>query len=406
MAVAGVSAEPTAAELRVLEILPGASMRAGGPPAFVGGSAVELAKLGIGVKVLATDINLAPWGYLQRQTRVTEEDLHPTLRQADLEVLPARFPRRLAYSPGLRKAIHEEPGDVIHIHNLWQYPQYAAHRVAVERGIPYVVSFHGGFDPYLRDHGRVRKAISTATWQRRMIEEAALVHVTTETERELTADIAPDVPRAIVPCGLYVEEFADLPPGEELRDARLGGYDGPLIVFLGRVTDKKGVDTLLRAFAHVRSALDARLAVVGPDDSGLLPSLKRLAASMGVDRHTDFVGPIFGRERLAALAAADVWALSSNAENFGIAVIEAMAAGRPVVISPHVNLAPEIAAAGAGVVAETDPEPFADALIGVLRDDRRRLELEEKGREFASGYDWSVVAPQLAEMYRRAASNR
>jgi glycosyltransferase involved in cell wall biosynthesis len=98
-----------------------------------------------------------------------------------------------------------------------------------------------------------------------------------------------------------------------------------------------------------------------------------------------------------------VWALSSHTENFGIAVVEAMAAGRAVVISRGVNLAAEIASAQVGVAADAAPEAFAQALLEVLADEQRRTRLERTARAFAARYDWSVVAPQLSEMYRTAA---
>ncbi len=394
-----------AAEPNVLAVLVGAAARTGGPPAFVGGSAVELAKLGVSTRIVATDLALAPWGWVQKQERISDNELHPTLASSDLRIFPARFPRRLAFSPGLSAALREQAPDfdVVHVHNLWQFPQFAAYRASTRNRLPYVVSPHGGLDPYLRRHGRVRKSITTALWQKEMLNRATLIHVTTEAERALIEDIAPHVPRAVVPCGLYVNEFTSPPPADAFRRKHLADYDGPLILFLGRVTKKKGVDVLIRAFASMRREHPSRLVIVGPDDEGILPGLRRLAAELGVAADVVFLEPLYGEERLAALSGADVWALSSHTENFGIAVVEAMAAGCAVVISSGVNLAADIAAAGAGVVAEAEPEAFAAALLEVLGDDRERARLERVAPEFAARYDWSEVAPQLLEMYRTSA---
>jgi glycosyltransferase involved in cell wall biosynthesis len=394
--------------MKVLNILVGGATRVGGPPAFVGESARELSKLGVTVRILTTDLTLAPWGWLQRQKRVRPDELHPSLAGADLGIFPARFPRRLAFSPQLSSAVRAEAAafDVIHIHNLWQFPQYATYRTAMRRGVPYVVSPHGGLDPYLRQRGRVRKRLTTALWQEEMLSGAALIHVTTEAERELIADTAPHVPRALVPCGLHVSEFSRLPSPEQFRRERLNGYDGPVILFLGRVTEKKGVDVLIRAFAAVRRTHACRLVVAGPDDSSTIPILRRLATELEVSSDTVFLGPVYGDERLAALACADIWALSSHTENFGIAVVEAMAAGRAVVISTGVNLAADVAASGAGIVAPARPTEFADALRRVLVDDQLRRRLESAGPAFAARYDWRVVTPQMLQMYRTATSGR
>jgi glycosyltransferase involved in cell wall biosynthesis len=388
--------------VRVLSVLPGIGARAGGVAAFVGGSALGLRQLGVEVTVVTTDLALVPVGWVQRQRRISPAEWHPALVDADTRVYPARFPRRLARSPELRQAVRATVAefDVVHIHNLWQMPQRVAFRAALERGVPYVVSPHGGFDPFLRQRGKLRKRIAGVLWQDEMLERAARLHVTTAEEQSLIADIAPAVPRAIVPCGIDAGEFTDLPPREEFRHRHLRGYQGAVILFLGRLTAKKGVDVLIRAFARVREREECRLVIVGPDDERLTPRLRRLIARLGLDAEVDLLGPTYGEERLAALATADVWALCSHTENFGIAVVEAMAAESAVVISPAVNLADDIAAAGAGVIAPADPEAFAEALLAVLGDDAKRAHLRAAARQFAAGYDWGVVSPRLLDMYR------
>ncbi|HEY8001677.1 MAG TPA: glycosyltransferase [Solirubrobacterales bacterium] len=394
--------------MKILQVLVGAATRTGGPPAFVGEAAVELARQGADVRIFATDLAIAPWGLGRRQRRIEPDEIHPALACADTRLFPARFPRRMGYSPALARALRETVGesDVVHIHNLWQFPQYAAHRAARDAGIPYIVSPHGALDRYLRTRGRVRKGISTVLWQGEMLRGAALIHVTTEAERDSVADLAPGVPRAVVPCGVHTGEFERLPPPDVFRRDRLDGYTGPVILFLGRVTRKKGVDVLIRAFAEVRRGYECRLAVVGPDDEGILPGLRRLAVDLGVGDEVCFTGPAYGDQRLAALSSAAVWALASHTENFGIAVVEALAAGCAVVTSPGVDIAADLASANAGIVAEPSPRPFAEALLAVLTDDQRRAALRRNAQVFAGRYEWSVVSPQLLRMYRGVVAAR
>ncbi|HEY3728968.1 MAG TPA: glycosyltransferase [Solirubrobacteraceae bacterium] len=394
-----------AQRVKVLSVLVGTAARTGGPPAFVGQSRLELERGGDEMVVLSTDLALAPTGWAQsRQRRIVYDERHASLQDGSVRVFAARFPRRLAFSPELYRAACQlaSTSDVVHLHNLWQFPQYAGYRAARRAGAPYIVSPHGALDPYLRRHGRGRKWLSTLLYQERLLRDAALIHVTTGAEAELIADVVPGVPRVVVPCGIYVREFRDLPPRQEFRRRYLDGYDGPVILFLGRITYKKGLDRLVRAFAHARHQGECRLVVVGPDDEGLRRGLERLAVELGVARDIDFLGPLFGEDRRAALASADIWALSSYTENFGIAVIEAMAAGCTVCISPEVNVAPDIAAAEAGVVAELEPQAFGEALARLLADDTRRRQLGSAARRFADGYDWSAVRPRLLDMYRRA----
>jgi glycosyltransferase involved in cell wall biosynthesis len=392
--------------MRVLSVVVGIGARTGGIAPFVGGAARELEAVGAHMQILGTDLALAPWGWSQRQRRIRPDEWHPALANTDTQLFKARFPRRLAYSPALARRLRQiaPQFDLIHIHNLWQFPQYAAHRAAFQSGVPYIVSPHGGLDPYLRRRGRLRKQVTTALWQGKMLDKARMIHVTTQAEKALTADVAPAVPRAVVPCGLDVDEFAALPESEVFRRRQLDGYDGPLVLFLGRITQKKGLDVLIRAFNRARQDQECRLAIVGPDDEGLLPKLHEMVAELGLERDVYFLEPAYGEDRLAALASADVWALPSHAENFGIAVVEAMAAGCPVLISPAVNLSPEIAGAQAGIVAEADPEIFGQALAGLLGDHPTRQTLRQRAPAFARHYDWNEIGPQLIDMYARAAA--
>jgi glycosyltransferase involved in cell wall biosynthesis len=211
----------------------------------------------------------------------------------------------------------------------------------------------------------------------------------------------------VIPNGIRWSDYQNLPASDQFRRRYLSGDDGPIVMNLGRLSHKKGLDILVRAFSLVvKEIAQCRLVVVGPDDEGLTPRLQALAEREGVLSRVVFTGMLRGGDKLAALAAADVWALPSHTENFGIAVVEALAAGLPTVISPGVNIAPTIAAADAGVVCELTPEAFASEIVGLLRDDGRRAGLGSRAREFAKRYDWAAIGPKLAEMYAEAAGRR
>jgi glycosyltransferase involved in cell wall biosynthesis len=171
---------------------------------------------------------------------------------------------------------------------------------------------------------------------------------------------------------------------------------------VGRIAEKKGLDVLIRAFsgvvAHVPSA---RLVVAGPDDEGLTSRLKVLAAGLNVADAVTFTGMLDRDEMVGALRCAAVWALPSRTENFGIAVVEAMAAGLPVVISPEVNIARELSDAGAAVVVQGTAQSFEETITALLGDEGRRRELGDHARWFARRYDWAAIGPMLLEMYER-----
>jgi len=239
-------------------------------------------------------------------------------------------------------------------------------------------------------------------WQRRMLDTAAAIHFKTEEERRLVGDLNLRAPSAVVPNGLDRDAFGDLPSPLAAREL-LGLPDGPVVLTLGRISHKKGLDLLIESFALVRRRHQhAQLVIAGPDDEGLSLALRAQAEALGVMHAVHFTGMVRGAEKAAALAVADVWTLPSRTENFGSAVAEALAAGCPTVVSPAVNLAPELEAAHAAVIAKLEPAALAAAIVGLLDDAPLRAELAVRGREFARRYEWSVVAQQMAAMYRAA----
>jgi glycosyltransferase involved in cell wall biosynthesis len=333
--------------------------------------------------------------------RATFSDFPSAARGCDVRVFEAQTPRRIVYAPKLWRALKMEARnfDLVRVHGLYLYPQLAASSVARQADIPYLVTPHGALDPWLRRRGWLRKGLTNVAWQNNMLRRAAGLHATTVAEQNLLADVVPaDIPRYVVGNGLDVSAFRDLPPRGELRK-KLGLIgDVPLVLFLGRISEKKGIDILIRAMSRMQLR-KAALAVVGPDDEGLTPSLQALARQVGAGDRVFFVGPQFGPQRLAALADADVWALPSHAENFGNAVVEAMAAGVPTVVSTEVNLAPEIRAAGAGRVSACNDVEFARECTAILGAPAERSRLATAGRAFAERYDWSRVARELAGMF-------
>ena len=390
--------------MRVLQVVPSLASRTGGPAASVVESSLALRRCGVAATIFATD--MAGPASAPHHRRASASDLPAGAQDLDVRIFPTRRPYRLAFSPALYRALHQEvcEYDVVHIHSLYLFPQFAAYHGAVRHGIPYVVSPRGSLDPYLRRRGRLRKAVTHVLWQRSLLGHASFLHLTSEGEAHLVADVAPPVPRIVIPNGICWADYQHLPSAEQFRQRYLAGDDGPIVMNLGRISQKKGLDILIRAFAIVsKDVPGCWLVVVGPDDEGLTPRLQALAEREGVASRVVFTGIMRGEDKLAALASADVWALPSHTENFGIAVVEALAAGLPTVISPAVNIAPAIAAAGAGVVCELTPEAFAPEIVGLLRDDRRRAALGSEAREFAKGYDWATVGPKLAEMYAEAA---
>jgi glycosyltransferase involved in cell wall biosynthesis len=393
--------------MRVLHVIPGMAARTGGVASALVELCIGLEDRGIETAIFSTD--LPATASARANGTVRAEELPPGAWHLDVRLYPARPPRRLAYSPALARAVAREAPrfDVVHVHSLWLHPTFAAWRGAVHARVPFLVCPQGMLDPALRPRGRVRKALTMLAWQRRMLNGATALHFTADEEARLAADIAPHVPRSVIPNAIHWSSYRDLDGGRAFRERFLGGHEGPLVLNHGRVARKKGIDVLIEAFALVAHDLpEARLAIVGPDDEGLVPELTALAARLGVADRTVFTGMLGGGDRAGALAAADVWALPSRQDAWASAVTEALAAGLPAVVSPGVNSARDIAAANAGIVCERTTEAFAQAIGGLIRDDQGRTDLGARATQFARRFDRADVAAHAADLYEAALARR
>jgi glycosyltransferase involved in cell wall biosynthesis len=383
--------------MRVLHVVPGMAARTGGVASAVVQLCLGLEEVGVATTIVSTDLVGSASSRLG--AGIGDHELPEGADRLAIQLYPAHKPFRLAYSPALQRALSVlvQAHDLVHIHSLYLFPQFAAYRSAKRAHISHLVSVHGALDPWLRRRGRVRKGLVDALWQRAMLEQAAVLHFGAADEAQLASDVAPMTPRAVISNPLDWKAFGSLPSGRHFREHFLRGFDGPLVLFLGRITPKKRVDLLIRAFAVVaREHPDCRLAVAGPDEGGLRARLEGLAAGEPIT----FVGMLRGEDKLSALAAADVWVLPSHSEGASIAFAEALAAGLPSIAPASVTIAADAAAAGASVGCELTLEGIANAIGQLLDDGDRRAELRRSARAYARRFDRASVAVEFEHLYR------
>ena len=232
------------------------------------------------------------------------------------------FPRFLKPSFALGRALGRAvPGcDLVHIHSLYLYHDYAAAAACRRAGVPYILRPHGSLDPYIWRRHRGRKRIAEWLFQNRDLERAAAIHYTSEDERRLAAPYARNPRGIVVGNGIDPDEFAVLPPKGRFRALHPEIGDRQIVLFLGRLNFKKGLDLLAPAFGRLLAAgHDAHLVLAGPPEDMAEKTRGWLRDAGALDRAT-FTGMIGGEERLAALSDAAMFVLPSYSENFGIAV--------------------------------------------------------------------------------------
>jgi glycosyltransferase involved in cell wall biosynthesis len=383
--------------MRVLHVISELDSRAGGPAVALKGLATAQAAAGLGVTVVSTfrDAERPP-------------DTAAALTAAGVEVKligaahgPLR--RHADIIPTVDHAARD--ADIVHIHTLWEEVQHQAARAALRHRRPYLIRPCGMLTPWSLAQSKWRKRAYLVWRLRRTLARAAALHFTTRAEQEETAE-ALRLPTASItePNGVDLSEFVDLPSRGGFRSRYPAIGDRPLIAFLGRVHPGKGVEYLIPALARMKQA-DAMLLVIGPDSEGFQAQMQAEAQSLGVANRVVFAGMLRGPERVAALVDADLFSLPSDHENFGIAVVEALAAGKPVVISDRVGIAQEIRAAGVGAVVRREADELAAELSRWIGDPALRESAAARTRPFVwEQYDWAKIARRWADHYQRLLS--
>lgn len=390
--------------MKILHVVPtyAPAWKHGGPIRAVHGLCKALARRGHEVTVFTTDVDTGG-AVLETVETVETVETGEAVRLDGVVVryFPVRL-RRLYDSPAMARALARDVAgfDVVHLHSVFLRPTALAARAAERAGVPYLVAPRGMLVPdLLRRRGRWRKALWLRLVERRTLARAAGLHATSSLEAEEAARLGLALPPVfVVPNGI---EPAAYDPAAPVSPAVRRLLDGPpFFLFLGRVSWKKGLDRLIPALAHTPGAL---LAVAGNDEEGYRPKLERLAAEAGVADRVVFLGPVEdGGDKAALLHRAAAMVLPSYSENFGNSVLESMAAGRPVVVTPEVGLADTVRGAGCGLVVDGDPEVLGPALRGLLADPAAADAMGRKGAaEAVQRFGWAAVAAEMEAVYRR-----
>jgi glycosyltransferase involved in cell wall biosynthesis len=289
--------------------------------------------------------------------------------------------------------------DLLDNHYLFSYVPTCAAAIARHRKIPYTVRTQGQLTPWALKQSPVKKQLYTSLIERRNLNQAAAIHCTTPQEEQDLRNFGIQTPAITLPLGVQPAPQIANAKSELRRLYEIPG-DRLIVLFLSRLHPKKRPDLLIDAFQQVASQnSNSHLLMAGSGEAGYLAYLQQLVTQKHLGERITFTGLITGNQKNILLQGADIFALPSYSENFGIAVAEAMAAGLPVIVTPGVQIAPEIFTAQGGIIVN-DRAELITALTQLLESPQMRSLLSQNAMELAKDkYNWNSIAGQLIAAY-------
>lgn len=295
------------------------------------------------------------------------------------------------------------PGaDFVHIHGLWGSLLGGAGAIARQQRVPFCFRPAGMLDPWSLAQKPWKKRLALGLRYRALLDSSSFIHTLNEDEQSLIKPLRLTAPTIVLPNGVFLEELEPLPALGTFRATHPELGSAPFVLFLSRLHSKKGLDVLADAFTDLgRRRGDVHLIVAGPDEGAEHDFLRRVTAA-GLASRVHVVGPLYGRDKLAALVDATCFCLPSRQEGFSVAITEALACGLPVVISESCHF-PEVATAEAGKVVPLDRGAVAHALEAILADPALADRMGRAGSSLVrTRYTWNAIAAASLTAYRDA----
>jgi len=347
-------------------------------------------------------------------------------------------PRSYIFSLPLAKALEDEVKrfDLVHIHSIFNWPITPSAFFCRKFNVPYIVRPCGMLDPvplkkayesgwaptsiylkqrflkrqyfkgrYLKSlyHRRsyLKKILYLVLMEKRNLEGAAAIHFTSASEMRATQPYGIGAPGFVVSLGIDLAEAEREIASEDFRK-RYPILQGRIIVlFLSRLDAKKGLDLLIPALGSlVARGMDLAFVLAGSGSSQYEAEVRKLLQEHGLADRTIMTGFVQGVTKWSILRGADIFVLPSYHENFGVAAVEAMATGRPVVISDQVGIHEEVSRAGAGLVVSQNSEELAQAMARLINSSALRETMGRQARRLVERmFSWDRGARELSCVY-------
>lgn len=318
-----------------------------------------------------------------------------------VQYFPAWSRSDLILSPSLTQWLiqHMREYDLVHTHTVFAPLVSFAHWLCRQLKVPYIATPHGMLEPWALAYKSMKKI-----WYYDKIEKNGLKHALA-----IQAIASPEVDNLkklgfqnsiLVPNGLAKEQYISLPSPDLFYQEFPNLRGKKLILFLGRIDPKKGLNLLAPSFAKARSQFPkTHLVVAGPDIMNYTPTARAFFEKAGCLDHVTFTGMLSGQLKHSALSAASIYIAPSYSEGFSMSVLEGMACGLPCILTTGCNF-PEAAKAQAAQIVDIDAEALSDSLLTYLHHPEYAASIGVHAREFIfQNYTWEASALKLINAY-------
>ncbi|MCX5969659.1 MAG: glycosyltransferase [Cyanobacteria bacterium] len=385
--------------MKVLHVIPSISPLRGGPSAAVLAMVAALRQQGVEASILTTNDHGPGIDRSMPLGRWFERAGVPVLAFGRWSP-PLRPLREFAISPGLNRwlAAHMRDYQLLHVHALFSWPSTSAMAQARMARVPYVLRTIGQLNQWSLSQSAGRKQLLWRLIEHRNLANAAALHFTSTAERDQAAALALPPRTWVLPLGVQLPDLSPLSPSPVESGA---AQSGPTFLFLSRIHPKKQLERLIDALALLQQRLPQapwQLRIAGAGEPAYLQRLQQQIARAGIAHRCHWLGFLEGDAKWQAMSQADWFVLPSASENFGIAAIEALAAGTPTILSPGVALAEAITAAGAGRLCDPEPHALSVALEAALGGPPAAMRTAALDLA-ASAYGWPAIAARLENTY-------
>lgn len=305
-------------------------------------------------------------------------------------------PRSFGWSPSIRGIRRQANPDLVHVHGLWLHHSLVNLVESRRQRIPYLISPHGMLDQWALDQGKWKKRLVWKLFERRHLESAACIHALCDEEAQQIRSLGIKTPIVTIPNGVTLpEETSAAPPPWPSKDNQR------ILLFLGRLHPKKGIENLVQAWQQLKGHLNWTLVIAGWGESADTKRIQSIIAAANLGNRVVLTGPLFGAAKTSALRNADCFILPSFSEGLPMSILEAWSYHLPVLMTNACHLQIGFAS-GAAIRIDTAPQRLACQLAEVFnRPINDREAMGRRGRQLVeSEFTWKSVAARFSEVYR------